>query len=72
MSGCYEKFKIYQTYSSSTSPNIYIHSAFNDVDFKSIMNKCQIKNKSTVETPMPDKISSNLKDTTKIVIKMNR
>ncbi len=65
----YEKFSTYQTYSSSTSPTIYIHNSNLDVDFKNVLSKCQKSNSSNGGKSISSKTVNKLNATKKIVIK---
>ena len=62
------KFPIYQTYNSPSTPTIYIHSPKNNVDFKNITNKCITKNKSNDGKELPSRILNKLDNISKVVI----
>ena len=62
------KFSIYQTYNSPSTPTIYINSPKNNIDFKNITNKCIAKNKSNDGKELPSRILNKLNNTSKIVI----
>lgn len=65
----YEKFFMYQKYEDFSIPTIYIHNSYNNVDFKKILNKCQNNSDSNAKI-LPSEITSNLKNTKKINIKI--
>lgn len=65
----YEKFSVYQMYTSPTTPTIYIHSKNNNVDFKEITNKCVTRKHTEKGKSIPTKTLNKINDTTKIVIK---
>ena len=62
------KFSIYQTYNSPSTPTIYINTSKNNIDFKNITNKCITKNKSNDGKELPTRILNKLNNTSKIVI----
>lgn len=64
----YEKFSVYQK-SDIASISIYIHSQENDVDFKTIANKCVSRSNSKDDKTIPVKTLDKLKSTTKVVVK---
>ncbi len=66
----YEKFAVYQS-ESINEFTIYIHSKDNDVDFNSIVNKCQKKSVREGKAILDDTID-NLRGTTKIVVKSKK
>lgn len=68
----YEKFSIYQMYDSSLTPTIYIHNVNNDIDFKTIINKCVTRNNNEVGKSIPSETLDKINRTTKIVIKSNQ
>lgn len=65
----YERFDVYQTYSSPLTPTIYIHNDDNDVDFKDIVNKCVTRNDTAEGKSIPSETLDKINKTTKIVIK---
>lgn len=67
----YEKFPIYQK-SDISSISIYIHSQENNVDFKSISNKCVTKNNTKNSKSISSKTLDKINNTTKIVVKSNQ
>lgn len=62
------KFSIYQTNNSPSTPTIYINSPKNNIDFKNITNKCITKNKPSEGNEFPTRILNILNNTSKIVI----
>lgn len=66
------KFSIYQTYDSPTTPTIYIHSPKNNIDLKSIAKKCVNGNKSNDEKTFSSRILNKLENTSKIVIESGK
>ncbi len=65
----YNKFSIYQMFESPLTPNIYIHTQNNDIDFDDIINKCSTKNNVENGKSLPTKTINELNNTKKIVIK---
>lgn len=68
----YDRFSIYQTYESPLTPDIYIHTQKNDIDFQDIINSCVVKNDSEDGKSIPKSTVNKINNTTKIVIKSNQ
>lgn len=66
------KFSVYQTYDSFTTPTIYIHSPKNNIVLKNIAKKCVNGNKSNDGKTIPSRILNKLDNTSKIVIEAGK
>lgn len=65
----YERFSTYQKIEKPMIPTIYIHSQNNNIDLKSIADKCVNSNKSSDGNSISSNILNKLDNTSKIVIK---
>ena len=63
-----KKFTTYQTFSSPVIPTIYIHTENNDIDMKTLTNKCVTNNSEKKSNSIPSNITKKLDKTNKIVI----
>ena len=64
-----EKFTIYQTFSSPVIPTIYIHTENNDIDMKSLTNKCVTNGIRENGKSLPTSTINKIKQTNKVIIK---
>ena len=63
-----KKFTTYQTFLSPVIPTIYIHTESNDIDMKTLTNKCVTNNGDRKSNSIPSNIIKNLDKTNQIVI----
>jgi len=64
-----KKFSVYQTFSSPVIPTIYIHTENNDIDMKSLTDKCVTNNVNQNSNSLPTSTINKINETNKIVIK---
>lgn len=64
-----KKFTIYQAFSSSVIPTIYIHTDNNDIDMEALTNKCVASNKKLNSKSIPISAINKMNEIDKIVIK---
>jgi len=65
----YEKFSTYQKIETPFTPTIYIHSKYNDVPLKNIIDQCVVKKEIDEGKVISSEILNKLNNTSKIVIK---
>lgn len=64
-----KKFSIYQTFTSPVIPTIYIHTENNDIDMKTLTNKCVTNNGEQNSKSLPTSTINKINKTNKIIIK---
>ena len=64
-----KKFITYQTFSSPVIPTIYIHTENNDIDMKTITNKCVVNNGKESSKTIPTSTINKISKTNKVIIK---
>jgi len=64
-----KKFSIYQMFTSPVIPTIYIHTENNDIDMKTLTNKCVTNNVEQNSKSLPTSTINKINKTNKIIIK---
>lgn len=66
------RFSTYQTFTNSVIPIVYVHTENNDIDIKTITNKCVIDNNDRKSKTLPTTTVNKLNKTDKIIIKSGK
>ena len=66
------RFSTYQTFTSPAIPTIYVHTENNDIDMKTLTNKCVVDNSDRKSKSLPTTTVNKLNKTNKIIIKSGK